>query len=70
VRPSRPMPYAGMPVRVVHLGAVELAVVDEVRDDGRTLVVGDDRFTLRRVNSRFVREGEPPYGTRLAFERE
>jgi len=64
------MPYAGMPVRVVHLGAVEPAVIEEVRDDGRTLVVAGECFTLRRVNGRFVREGEPPYGTRLAFERQ
>ena len=30
-------------------------------------MAGGERFTLRRVNGRFVREGEPPYGTRLAF---
>jgi hypothetical protein len=59
-----------MAVRVVYLGAVEEAVIDEVRDDGRTLVVGDERFTLRRVNGRFVRDGEPPYGTRLTFDPE
>ena len=64
------MPHPGMPVLVVHLGAVEPAVIDAVLDDGRTLVVGEERFTLRRVNGRFVREGEPPYGTRLTFERE
>lgn len=68
MKPSRPLPYVGMAVRVVYLGAVEEAVIDEVRDDGRTLVVGDDRFTLRRVNGRFVRDGEPPYGTRLVFD--
>jgi hypothetical protein len=56
-----------MPVRIVYLGAVEEAVIDEVRDGGRTVVAGGDRFTLRRVNGRFVREDEPPYGTRLVF---
>ena len=56
-----------MRVRVVYLGSVEEAVIEEVRDEGRTLVVGGDRFTLRRVNGRFVREGEPSYGPRLAF---
>ena len=65
--PSRPYPRLGMPVRVVYLGTVEEAVIDEIHDDGRTLVVGEDRFTLRRVNGRFVREDEPPYGTRLVF---
>jgi hypothetical protein len=59
-----------MAVRIVYLGAVEEAEIDEVRDDGRTLVVGDDRVTLRRVNGRFVRHGEPPYGTRLLFHPE
>jgi hypothetical protein len=58
-----------MPVRVVHLGVVEPAVIDEVCDEGRTLVVGGERYTLRRGNGRFVREGEPSYGTRLTFER-
>jgi hypothetical protein len=59
-----------MAVHVMHLGSVEKAVIEEVRDEGRTLVVGRDRFTLRRVNGRFVRDGEPSYGTRLAFEPE
>ena len=67
MRPTRPLPDVGMPVRVVHLGSVDEAVIEEVHDDGRTLVVGGDRFTLRRINGRFVREGEPSYGTRLAF---
>jgi hypothetical protein len=54
-----------MPVRVMHLGVTEPAVVEEVRDDGRTLVVGGVPFTLRRLNGWFVRDGEPYYGTRL-----
>jgi hypothetical protein len=54
---SRPLPYPGMPVWVMHLGVVEPATVDEVRADGRTLVVGGTPFTLR--------DGEPYYGTRL-----
>ena len=65
--PLRPLPVVGMPVRVVHLGAVEHGVVEAVLDEGRTLVVGGQRFTLRRLNGRFVREGEPSYMTRLAF---
>jgi hypothetical protein len=65
---SRAFPYPGMPVNVMHLGVTEEAVVDEVRDDGRTLVVGTDTFTLRRLNGWFVREGEPYYGTRLLLE--
>jgi hypothetical protein len=54
-----------MPVRVMHLGLSEAAEVDEVLDDGRTLVVGADTFTLRRINGWFVRQQEPYYGTRL-----
>lgn len=67
VRPSRPLPSVGMAVRIVYLGAIEEAVIGEVCDEGRTLVVGCERFTLRRVTGRFVREGEPSHGTRLAF---
>jgi hypothetical protein len=65
---SRPFPYAGMPVSVMHLGVTEEAVVDEVLDEGRTLVVGSDTFTLRRLNGWFVRRQEPYYGTRLLLE--
>jgi hypothetical protein len=54
-----------MPVSVMHLGVTEAAEVDEVLDDGRTLVVGTETFTLRRINGWFVRDGEPYYGTRL-----
>lgn len=56
-----------MPVRVIHLGAVEDGVVEEVHDGGLTLVVTGERYTLRRINSRFVHAGEPWYGTRLSF---
>jgi hypothetical protein len=63
--PSRPLPYVGMAVRVVHLGTIEAATIEEVHDHGRTLVVAGETYTLRRVNGRFVREGEPYYGTRL-----
>ena len=54
-----------MPVTVMHLGITEAATVDEVLDDGRTLVVGTDTFTLRRINGWFVRRQDPYYGTRL-----
>ncbi|HEV7495561.1 hypothetical protein [Baekduia sp.] len=52
-------------MRVMHLGVTEATKVDEVLDDGRTLVVGTDTFTLRRINGWFVRREEPYYGTRL-----
>jgi hypothetical protein len=64
-RPSRIPPHVGMEVRVVHLGAVETARVTAIRDDGRTVVVDERTFTLRRLNGHFVLEGEPYYGTRL-----
>jgi hypothetical protein len=67
--PSRVVPYAGMPVRVMHLGVVEQAVVEDVADEGRTLVVGGEPFTLRRLNGRYVRAAEPWYGTRLLLPR-
>jgi hypothetical protein len=56
-----------MAVRVVHLGEIEHAVVDAVEDGGRTLTVGPYRYTLRRLNGRFVREDQPYYGVRLAL---
>lgn len=56
-----------MPVRVLHLGDTEDGVIEAVLDDGRALVVNGERYTLRRLNGRFVREGEPSYGTRLRF---
>jgi hypothetical protein len=65
--PSRPLPYIGMPVRVVHLGHVEPEVVAEVADGGRTLIVAGARYTLRRLNGRFVREDQPYYGVRLSL---
>jgi hypothetical protein len=59
-----------MPVRVMHLGVVEPAVVEAVRDDGRTLVVGGEAFTLRARNGWFVRDSEPYYGARLLLGEE
>ncbi|HWH94343.1 MAG TPA: hypothetical protein VNT03_10820 [Baekduia sp.] len=67
---SRPVPYVGMRVRVVHLGAMEHATVEEVRDHGRTLVVDGETYTLRRLNGRFVHAGEPYYGTRLLLRQQ
>ena len=66
-RTTRQTPRVGMPVRVMHLGVTEHGTIEAVDDGGRTLVVNGDRYTLRRVNARYVREGERSYGTRLAF---
>ena len=65
--PSRILPRVGLPVRVVHLGADEEGVVEAVLDDGRTLVVAGERFTLRRLTGRYVRDGEPYFGRRLVL---
>ncbi len=65
---SRRLPHAGMLVTIVHLGARETAVVEAVLDGGRTLVVASERYTLRELNARYVRQGEPSYGTRLVLE--
>jgi hypothetical protein len=66
-RPSRMPPHVGMDVRIVHLGSVEAGRITALRDDGRTIVVGDRTFTLRRLNGHFVLDGEPYYGTRLVL---
>jgi hypothetical protein len=65
--PSRPLPYVGMPVRVIHLATVEPGMISDVADGGRTLTVDGVRYTLRRLNGRFVRAGEPYYGVRLSL---
>jgi hypothetical protein len=55
---------------VVHLGRVEEAVIDEVHDEGRTLVVGPRSLHATPSQRTFVRDGEPSYETRLAFDRD
>jgi hypothetical protein len=52
---------------IFHLGVVEQAVFSAVCDEGRTAVVDDERYTLRRTNGRFVRADEPCYGVRLSL---
>ena len=69
-RPSRPLPYVGMPVRIEHFGASEPAVIEYVGEQGRVLLVGGESYTLRRLTGHFVREGEPYYGTRLVLDTE
>ena len=54
-----------MKVAVVHLGAAVPAVVAEVRDGGRTLVVDGQAFVLSPLTAHYVRAGEPYYGVRL-----
>ncbi|MEA2473854.1 MAG: hypothetical protein QOE06_1769 [Thermoleophilaceae bacterium] len=54
-----------MVVQIMRFGTVEEGTVEEVRDEGRTLVVGGETFTLRPVNAHYVLDGEPSYGTRL-----
>jgi hypothetical protein len=56
-----------MPVTIAHLGRTEDAVIEEVRDAGRTLVAGGRAFTLRRLTGEWVAEGEPYYGLRLVL---
>jgi hypothetical protein len=67
VSPARLVPYVGMRVRVIHFGVIEDAVVEDVLDAGRTLVVGPARFTLRRLNGHYVEESAPYYGPRLVL---
>ncbi len=62
----RSIPSIGMEVRVIALGHVEPGVVDEVLDGGRVLVVAGERYALHPLTARWVREGDPYYGRRLA----
>lgn len=68
-RPSRPVPKVGLAVVIVHLGAREDAVVEEVHDDGRAVVVAGERYELNRLTGHFVHADDPYYGRRLRFVR-
>jgi len=63
----KPIPRVGMRAKVVHLGSEEETVVEDVRDDGRTVVAGGQVFVLNALTGRFVREGDPYYGVRLVL---
>lgn len=63
----RVLPVPGMRVRVRTLGSAREARIDEVAQDGRALRVGEEWFDLHRLTAKFVRRGEPYYGTRLVF---
>jgi len=67
VRSSRSLPHVGMEVGIVHLGVTTPALVEEVRDEGRTLVAGGETFELSRLTAHYVRAGDPYYGVRLAL---
>jgi hypothetical protein len=58
-----------MAVRIQHLGRLEEAVIEEVRDGGRVLVVAGRTYTLRALTGQWVAEGEPYYGPRLLLGR-
>ena len=63
--PSRQMPRTGMDVEIVHLATTIPAVIDEVRDGGRTLIVDGESYVLSPLTAHYVRAGEPYYGVRL-----
>lgn len=70
MRPSRPLPRVGDRAIIVHLADREPAQVERVQ--GTTVWVSDAAghvhvFELHRLTARFVRRGEPYWGTRLAF---
>jgi len=54
-----------MEVAIVHLATTIPAVIEQVLDDGRTIVAGGERFELSRLTAHFVRSGDPYYGVRL-----
>ena len=63
------MPRVGLEVEIVHLGATIAGVVEEVRDEGRTLVVAGQAFVLSALTAHYVRAGDPYYGVRLRLTR-
>lgn len=65
MKPTRPVPTVGMPVRIVHFGSAEPGVIEAVLEGGHVIVVGGRRFRLHPSTAKFVAEGEPYYGTRV-----
>jgi len=65
MRPTRPLPTVGMPVRILHFGSSETGVIEAVLEEGRVIVVAGRRFRLHPSTAKFVAEGEPYYGTRV-----
>jgi hypothetical protein len=59
------MPRVGLAVEIVHLGASTPAIIEDVRDDGRTLIVAGEAFVLSALTAHYVRAGQPYYGVRL-----
>lgn len=66
---TRPLPFVGMEVEIVHLGTTIPAVVEVVLDDGRTLIVEGEAYVLSPLTAHFVRAGQPYYGVRLRLLR-
>jgi hypothetical protein len=66
---TRTVPCVGLEVEVVHLGATTPAVIEEVRDGGRTLVAAGHAYVLSPLTAHYVRAGEPYYGVRLRLSR-
>jgi len=63
------VPHVGLEVEVVHLGATTPAVIEEMRDGGRTLIAAGDAYVLSPLTAHYVRAGDPYYGVRLRLSR-
>jgi hypothetical protein len=63
----RQLPAIGMEVRILELGTEEYAVIEAISDDGRAVTVKGERYVLHPLTARWVREGDPYYGRRLAL---
>ena len=66
---TRTVPRVGLEVEVVHLATTTPAVIEAVRDGGRTLIAGGDAYVLSPLTAHYVRDGEPYYGVRLRLSR-
>ncbi len=66
-RPTKQSPYVGMDVTIVHLRTRTPAVIESIRDSGRTVIADGETFELSPLTAQFVRLGDPYYGVRLAL---
>lgn len=63
----RLIPTVGMHVRIIELGSEQPGVIESVVEDGRVVVVAGERYVLHPLTARWVREGDPYFGRRLAL---
>ena len=58
----------GMAVHVLRLGPDDLREIEAVEDDGRTVVVDGERYSLNALTGKWVLAGDPYWGQRIVLD--